>query len=136
MKEQLRNPILVIIFAGFVLGLWGLESHANQGGLYKTYYESGKLQEEGTHGGGVGPYKAPGSSCNELKNVGSYKRYYENGRLWQECNYDKDGWLDGPFKFYYENGQVGTEGTYKHGAAVGSLKEYYENGQLKSEEVF
>ena len=94
----------------------GAPAEGKKDGVYKTYYESGKLQRLET-------YKA-----GELD--GPYKDYYENGQLEARSTFVA-GKVDGPYERYYENGQLEKKFTIVAGEPDGLFEVYYENGQLK-----
>lgn len=115
-------------------------------GLYKHYFENGKLEREGkyVHGEKEGLFKLydkygrlRGEYYYETDRPQSiWKDYDLNGKIEKEYTY-KDGQMTF-LKEYYENGSVSEEGQvlYKGGMFVfkhGDWKEYYESGKFKGE---
>ena len=96
----------------------GAPKGGKKDGVYKTYYENGKLLGKGTWVAG------------ELD--GPCETYHENGQLeWKGTMSGKTGERDGPFEDYYENGQLRGKGTFVAGEQDGPAESYHENGQLQ-----
>ena len=72
-------------------------------GLFKEWYENGKLDMKGNYKDGI--------------KDGLWKKWYENGQLVFEMNY-KDDKEDGLQRLWYENGQLKSEGNYKDGKRI------------------
>jgi len=107
-------------------------------GLYKFYYDNGKLRTEMSFpefSYFLWEYKRDsiGNVTREFIKYTTYvKNYYENGLLESEGNYI-DSKKDGLWKFYNENGSLYHEDYYKKGTISGLSRRYYENGQLEFE---
>lgn len=84
-------------------------------GAFKTYFEDGTLESEGTF-------------ANDQRE-GEMKVYYPNGKLKESVTF-KESIENGPFKEYAENGTIKAEGTYLDGKEEGELLEYDEKGEL------
>ena len=69
-------------------------------GLFKEYYENGKLKSETNYADG--------------KKDGPYKEFHENGQLKLEANF-KAGEIDGVVKAYDESGRMVIKEVYKAG---------------------
>ena len=131
MKKLL--PLLLLILIGC----------SEPDGPYKSYYDNGQIQIEGTMKDGEwdGPFKEyyeNGQIMEEktYKNGnrdGQYKEYSYNGNLKSEETFNNGS---STFKYYHDNGQLKQEGTYNNGNLDGPFKSYYENGQLRYEETY
>lgn len=95
------------------------------GGVYKAYFETGQLEEEGG-------YDA------ESTMRGKWKYYYPSGKLKEVITFHNNV-ENGPFIQYHPNGKKQAEGTYvpfalgaveEEGVEQGELKEYDINGEL------
>lgn len=86
-------------------------------GVYRNFYESGKLEQRGQYKEGV--------------RHGTWVSFHENGTV-SDSGLIDDGKYDGRWVGYYENGTLEYEGTYKGGGRTGWWKTYHDNGQLKS----
>jgi antitoxin component YwqK of YwqJK toxin-antitoxin module len=97
-------------------------------GVKKTFYDDGKIQEEGFYKKG--------------QRDGLVKWYRQNGTPTMEYTYD-NGNLEGPAKVYDDNGKLKQEGVYKNNNEEGEWKEYndsllvkkiiYKQGQILKE---
>jgi len=115
-------------------------------GIWKKYFDNGKLQNEITYknsrpNGHAKIYYKNGNLKEEgmwmgNKWTGDYKYYHENGEMYHEFAYNEKGKREGDQKYYYDNGQVMIEGAWKEGKESGVIKEYYENGDIRSEKFF
>lgn len=90
-------------------------------GIYKRWYDNGRLCEESLY-------------ANGLLNG---KQYYYNteGILIHEFNF-KNGNLDGQQLVYYKDGKIRSRKEYANGIPVGQHVQYYEKGILRSLESF
>lgn len=112
-----NKPMIKNINKKDFLFLYELNKDSNKkDGIYKLYYKSGKIKEEGTY--------------KNDKKEGIIKRYYESGKVIQEETY-KNNEQNGIVKSYYENGKLMEQGNYKDGKAIGIVELYDENGKLK-----
>ena len=85
-------------------------------GLYKSYYDSGSLKEDGI-------YKAG-------KVFSKWTKYHEDGKIISTIDYDNSG--NGDFISYYPTGQVLTKGSYFNYLKSGKWKSYFKNGNKQS----
>ena len=83
-------------------------------GMYKEYYDSGKLLME--------------AHFSNNKENGLEKIYYENGKISSIKNY-KDGKADGEYIEYYTDGELKLKGSYKNGLREGEFKTYLMNSK-------
>ncbi len=90
-----------------ILGEDGLEQ-----GLWKEYYDSGKLKGSGSYIAG--------------KKNGKWEYYYENGSLEQAGNYAQ-GKPDGKWNWYYLSKKLLREENFINGKEEGLVKEYTDN---------
>lgn len=107
-------------------------------GIYKTYYENGKIQQEGNL---TLNYIKGDNFKNDLL-VGVWKFYYDNGQLESTGLYSINKWTntshkDKEWKYFYKNGILKEKGNYKaeeisNDFKVGKWQEFYENGKLKT----
>lgn len=114
-------------------------------GVWKTYYNNGKLKSEITYKNNIANgfarfYYKNGNVSEEGNWVnnkwdGKYKYYYENGQISYDWNF-VNGKREGVQKYYHENGQINYEGEWAGGMESGMLKEWNENGQLVAEKFF
>lgn len=106
-------------------------------GLFKYYYDNGKLQATNNHiGDGTvanhvyhinGKIKAKGLYRQQKKD--SLWQYFNNNELLVlEETYTLDT-LHGLQKIYYDNGQLGEETMFKRGVKHGVWKKFFENGK-------
>ena len=90
-------------------------------GWYKSYYESGKVKEEGNYVDG--------------KVEGEWVKYYESGKVKEEGNY-VDKKTEGKWVWYYESGKVFWERNYVDGKREGKSVGYWENGEIRDEDIW
>ena len=83
-------------------------------GIYKEYYESGKIFKEINF-------------INDKEN-GQGKIYYEDGKILSIKNY-KNGVVDGEYIEYYTDGELKLKGSYKNGLRDGEFKTYLMNAK-------
>jgi antitoxin component YwqK of YwqJK toxin-antitoxin module len=115
-------------------------------GIWKKYYDSGKIKHELTYksnkpDGYAKFYYENGIVSEEglWKNnkwVGEYKFYFENGNVSYEWKYNEQGKRSGEQKYYHPNGKVMIVGDWQEGKESGIIKEFDENGNLVSEKNF
>lgn len=115
-------------------------------GVWKTYYENGKLKSEITYknnrpNGYAKIYYENGNISEEgiwkgTKWVGDYKFYHENGKKAYEWKFNESGKRTGEQKYFYEDGSLRIKGDWIDGKENGVITEYYENGNVKSEKHF
>lgn len=77
--------------------IYSFNAKGQQTGPYKSYYDNGKIAEEGF--------------CKNGPFSGQYKSYYKSGALRVKCNY-KNGYLKGEYKEYYETGELRIKAFY------------------------
>jgi len=92
----------------------------NGRGRYRSYYQSGKLQTEGTYA------PAPLVQRPVRNPLGDDL----TKRLAPPTGTNN---LDGPATSYFESGQIKTKITYRNGVTTGHGLEYFENGHLREE---
>jgi antitoxin component YwqK of YwqJK toxin-antitoxin module len=129
------------------LKLEGANDHKGKPiGEWKTYREDGKLVQRITYGisgqeGAVAGFKTYRESgileeegyWNESKQAqGELTVYYSDGSVARRAHYDA-GKLNGPYKSFYANGRPASEGDYLAGAKQGLWKEYDADGKQRSE---
>jgi antitoxin component YwqK of YwqJK toxin-antitoxin module len=85
-------------------------------GLYRSYYDNGKIQEEAFY-------------LHNQKN-GPSKWFSREGRLIAIYNY-RDGQFEGYQRNFYENDTTSSLVNYVNNKMEGVYKEYYRNGKLK-----
>lgn len=97
----------------------------SQVGEYKEYYESGVLKQEGKYS----PY--------QTKKEGVWKSYFKNGNLKRQAQYHSNK-LCGIYLNYYKNGNVSLKGEYDYfrNTKKGDWIEYYEDGAIKKTEFY
>lgn len=107
-------------------------------GVFKYYYDTGKIQAKMTH---FGPeaYSNMYYETGELKATGKYENQ-EKDSIW--TYYDVDGHTmaeefylsgkkEGTWKVYFPNGKVAEEKNYTSNVEDGEWKQYFENGKVK-----
>jgi antitoxin component YwqK of YwqJK toxin-antitoxin module len=107
-------------------------------GIYKTFFENGKIQQEGN----IKLNYTKGNNFMVDHWIGVWKFYYDNGKLESTGLYSISIWTntshkDKEWKYFYENGVLKEKGSYKADEIskdfkVGKWQEFYENGKLKS----
>ncbi|MFH2095268.1 MAG: toxin-antitoxin system YwqK family antitoxin [Bacteroidota bacterium] len=115
-------------------------------GIWKGYYENGKIKHEltfvsGRANGYAKFYYDNGNLSEEglwksNKWVGEYKFYHRNGNPAYVWQYNDGGKRTGEQKYYHENGALMIEGKWEDGKEKGVIKEYYDDGSLKAEKNF
>lgn len=114
-------------------------------GLWKQFYETGKIKSEITYKNNIpfgyakfyfrnGNISEEGNWENYKWN-GNYKYYYEGGQLrydWKFVN----GIRESTQKYYFENGKLKFEGEWENGGENGTIREYNEDGSLKEERAY
>jgi hypothetical protein len=85
-------------------------------GWYKTYYETGEIQEEKNYKLG--------------KKEGLQKTYFKNEKLERTVTF-KNGIQEGEAVGYYENGKRKLQGFWKNGKGYGNAIYYYPDGKLQ-----
>jgi len=94
----------------------GRLKNGKQVGLWKSYYNTGKLETRRHYKNG--------------KLEGNWKEYDKNGKLKEIIPY-KNGKINGNWKKYDETGKLKEITPYKNGKINGNWKKYDENGVLK-----
>ena len=97
--------------------VWSLHG-SPYSGKYIDYYNSGKIQNEGTLLNG--------------KLNGELIVYFKNGNQKSVTNY-KNGILHGNWKEYYSNGMLMNSRTYNEGKGTGDYTSYFINGRIMEE---
>jgi len=107
-------------------------------GLFKYYYDSGKLQAKISHFGNesyaniyypIGAVKSTGKYINQKKD--SLWTYYDVKGHKTATEYYTEGVKNGVCKIYYTDGTVAEEKEYLNDFEKGSWKQYFSNGKLK-----
>ena len=106
-------------------------------GIYKTFFENGKIQQEGN----IKLNYTQGNNFMVDHWIGVWKFYYDNGQLESTGLFSINKWTntshkDKEWKYFYENGVLKEKGNYKaeeldNDFKVGKWEEFYENGKLK-----
>lgn len=91
-------------------------------GVFKWFYKSGKLRQEGEFRKGEA--------------IGLHRSYYSNGELEAEQLFNKKGDLHGEYKAYHENGKILLETHFVNGYQTGYTKYFRDNGTIHSEGNF
>lgn len=112
---------LLLLYLLTIIGI-NMAYSQSKTGIYKTFYENGKVKSEEIYKNGV--------------KAGICKYYYENGQLQLEGYYNSYNQADGTFTSYYKSGKVESVCTYKDGQKHGVFKQYFEDGRLKTEIKF
>lgn len=88
-------------------------------GVYKSYFETGKLRENATFKDG--------------DYIGLRTLYYENGNVDTEEKYNPAGILEGEYRIFYKEGGIHIIKNYVNNVLEGKLTVYYPNGKIKEE---
>ena len=114
-------------------------------GMYKAFYDNGKMLEEAQYDKGQLEGQRtlyyPNGQIEIIENyvggrmIGDYKVYHENGQINISAEY-VDGQLEGVLKKYYSTGTLEEEVTFENGEENGPFVEYHTNGQKKWEGQF
>jgi len=94
----------------------GFFDNGTRTGIWKLYYESGKLKKQTTY-------------QTNIEN-GEEMFWFENGNLQKKGSY-VNGKLNGKYEWYYENGQKQQEGFFVMGKEDSTWNEWYKNGKQK-----
>ncbi len=124
----------------------GIYENNRKSGIWKTYYQNGKLKSEITYkdnkpDGYAKIYYENGKVSEEgywkgTKWVGEYFYYHENGNKAYEWSFNESGKRTGVQKYYHENGKVRISGEWIDGKENGVISEYDTNGNIRSEKAF
>jgi antitoxin component YwqK of YwqJK toxin-antitoxin module len=95
--------------------------HGVPDGLWRTWWENGKLKSEG------------GYRAGEMH--GRWRTWFEDGAPQTEQLF-VSGRPEGLWKHWYMNGELVTEGAYERGQKVGWWREWFGDGTLKAEGEF
>ena len=98
-KEEYPNGAVEVEYQHYTSFFFYKTKH----GWYKSYYESGKVKEEGNY--------------VDKKTEGKWVWYYESGKVFWERNY-VDGKREGKSVGYWENGEIRDEDIWKDGECV------------------
>lgn len=114
-------------------------------GLYRIFYESGKIQEESYYKDNL--KSGPSKWYNKLGRMiamynyqngqfdGMQRTFYENDTTQSVSNY-ANNLLEGPYKEFYRNGVVKIQGQYVKGIKEGEWIEFDETGKKVKSERF
>jgi antitoxin component YwqK of YwqJK toxin-antitoxin module len=94
----------------------GFLENGQRTGIWKLYYESGKLKKQTAY-------------LNNVEN-GEEIFWSENGTIQKKDSYI-NGKLNGKYEWYYDNGQKKQEGYFVDGKEDSTWSEWYENGKPK-----
>ncbi len=146
-EDTLKNNGAIKVFYPGTTDLWyeGTIKNNLMNGIWRTYYESGNLQNavnykegkvEGTcyfyYDGTEGTTQSEATFENELITE-KYKEFYDNGAQKALISY-KEGQPHGDAEFYYKTGKLKIEAKYKNGTKDGKWKYYDENGKIIDKE--
>lgn len=96
--------------------LEGFIEKGQKSGIWKLYFESGKLRKQTAYSHNV--------------EDGEETFWFENGHVEKKGTYS-EGKLSGKYTWYYENGQKKQEGFFAAGDQDSTWSEWYENGKQK-----
>ena len=107
-------------------------------GVFKYYYDTGKLQVKMTHAGS-GTYSNVYYETGEIKAAGKYEnqkkdsvwKYYDKQGFKMSEEFYLSGKREGTWKTYYNTGQLTEEKEYSNDFENGSWKQYFSNGKVK-----
>ncbi len=94
----------------------GFFENGTRTGIWKLYYENGKLKKQST-------FKSNIENGEEIF-------WFENGNVQKKGSYI-NGKLNGKYEWYFENGQKQQEGFFVMGKEDSTWNEWYENGKQK-----
>jgi antitoxin component YwqK of YwqJK toxin-antitoxin module len=100
---------------GIMIGEGIVTEKGERDGMWKEYFDSGKLRGEGRY--------------NKDAREGLWKFYHENGQLEQQGTY-RNGKPDGEWIWYYASGELLREEAYFDGLQDGVMTEYDETGNI------
>lgn len=103
-----RNGVLVS--EGIIL------NDGQKQGLWREYYNDGKLKSEGSY--------------ENNNKSGKWKYYYRNQVIEQTGNYNKKGQLSGKWLWYYPDSKLMREENFKRGKLDGMFVEYDSKGRI------
>lgn len=112
-------------------------------GVFKYYYDTGKIQTEMTHTGSnsysyvyyeTGEIKAAGKYENQLKD--SVWKYYDKAGYKMAEEFYLSGKREGSWKTYYNTGQVAEEKTYTNDFEQGEWNQYFLDGKPKLTAIY
>ncbi len=91
-----------------------VKSYFVKNGLYKSYFQDGKIFEKGI--------------VTNHKHGNKWTRYFENGKI--DCIQNLENGT-GINRWYFENGQISDSFDVVNNKTQGNIKIWYENGQIK-----
>jgi antitoxin component YwqK of YwqJK toxin-antitoxin module len=94
----------------------GVFEKGQKTGIWKLYFESGKIKRETTY-------------ANNVED-GEETFWFENGNVEKKGTYS-EGKLNGKYAWYYDNGQKKQEGFFSAGSEDSTWSEWYETGKQK-----
>jgi antitoxin component YwqK of YwqJK toxin-antitoxin module len=101
---------------GTLIGEGVVTEKGERDGIWKEYYDDGKLRAEGKY--------------NKDVKTGSWKYYHFNGQLEQEGDYNGEGLPEGEWRWYYASGDLLREEFYYLGRLDGAMIEYDKDGMV------
>lgn len=115
-KEGVLDGEVIMWYSKDHKQLEGTIDKGQKGGIWKLYFESGKIKKQTTY-------------SNNIEN-GEETFWFENGNTEKKGTY-VDGKLNGKYTWYYENGQKMQEGFFTAGSQDSTWSEWYESGKQK-----
>ena len=122
MQHGLHQEYFELIAGVSALEIEGQYKDGGKDGIWKVYYDSGKLQEE--------------QVWKDGKKNGYFKAFAKDGQTLElEGNYKNDI-QHGPQKSWHENGQIEFDCSFHYGETDGIFRQFDEKGQLLKEANF
>ena len=102
---------------------------------FQRFWDSGKLQEEGSYTVRAYPKRHPDFERVGLYDkTGPYRSFYENGKPHEQGAF-VDGKEEGPFKIFYDNGTLADDEFFKDGK-IAKLRHFSDKGALEKDEEY
>ena len=115
-KDGIIDGELAGWYAKNVKQVEGMVDKGEKTGVWKMYFESGKIKKQTTYSHNV--------------EDGEETIWFENGNIEKKGTY-AEGRLNGKYTWYYENGQKKQEGYFAAGNEDSTWSEWYETGKTK-----
>jgi len=115
-KDGILDGEIVSWYAKDLKQLEGLVDKGQKAGIWKWYFESGKIKKQTAYSHNV--------------EDGEETFWFENGNIEKKGTY-AEGKLNGKYAWYYENSQKKQEGFFTAGSEDSTWREWYENGKQK-----
>jgi antitoxin component YwqK of YwqJK toxin-antitoxin module len=120
-KDGILDGEIASWYAKDIKQLEGLVDKGQKAGIWKLYFESGKIKKQTAYSHNV--------------EDGEETSWFENGNVEKKGTYI-EGKLNGKYSWYYENGQKKQEGFFTAGSEDSAWSEWYETGKQKMEGNF